>query len=484
MYFHSIPYFCFLPLIVFLCSQLSVEKRWQFITAASLFFYAWHSPHALLFLAAIVVLSFFVGKELQLSDLRARRLFLLWSTFFIFVCIIASAKYLPDSVSGPVLAGGEQIDFLTPIGLSFYTFQAVGYLIDVYRRTTSFQPHFGIHASFICFFPTLLSGPIERADSLIPQIEKPSVEFASERERHLLLFYSGLFKKLVIADALAKFVSPVFQTPEYFNGFSLFLGVALARYMIFADFSGYADMAVASAGFLGIRIRQNFKRPFFATSLIDYWRRWHISLHDWMKDYVFFSLSVTSVGRRLGIYFCLIVSFLFMGVWHDIGPTFLAVGLWHGIFISLDYLTRDSREHLAAEVGLTRFPLLYRISQIGITFIFFVMPPTVFFLSKSLRDVRSIFLNIVQGDWSQTALQNAVSALSGGNPASVRLLIQTLIAVAVVEALHVLQANGGIRNRILRWPIAARATLYIGLFVVLVLYAQTFGERPYVYFQF
>lgn len=472
MYFHSIPYFCFLPLVVFICSQVAVEHRWKLITAASLFFYAWHSPHALLFLAAIVVLSFFVGKELQSSDSRARRLFLLWSTLFIFVCIIASAKYT------------NQADFLAPIGLSFYTFQAVGYLIDVYRRTTNFQPHFGTHASFICFFPTLLSGPIERAGSLLPQLVKPSLEVASERESHLLLFYSGLFKKLVIADALAKFVSPIFQYPEYFNGFSLFLGVALARYMIFADFSGYADMAVASAGLLGVRIRQNFMRPFFATSLIDYWRRWHISLHDWMKDYVFFTLSVTSIGRKLGIYFCLIVSFLFMGVWHDVGPTFLAVGLWHGIFISLDYLTRDYREQLAVKIGLARFPLLYRVCQIGITFVFFVMPPTVFFLSKGLRDAKSIFLNIVQGDWSQTALQNAVSALSGGNPVSIRLLMQTLIAIAVVEALHVLQANGGIRNRILRLPIGARAVLYIGLFVILVLYAQTFGERPYVYFQF
>lgn len=470
MFFHSIPYFCFLPLVVFLMSTIQVADRWKLVTAANLFFYAWHSPIALAFLALVVSISYLAGRELEDRTDRSQRLVLLWLAIASLVLLIAATKYTDN--------------FLVPLGLSFYSFQALGYLIDVYRRTRKFERHFGHHLAFICFFPTLLSGPIERAESLLPQLQNPSDEIARAREKHLLLFYGGLFKKLVIADALVKFVSPLFQYPGYQSGFTLFIGIALARYMIFADFSGYADMAVASAGLLGIRIRQNFMRPFFSTSLIDYWRRWHISLHDWMKDYLFFSLSVTAIGRTLGIYFCLIVSFLFMGAWHDVSLTFLAVGVWHGLFISLDYMTRDSRARVAARFRLDRAPVLYRLIQIFITFTCFVMPPTVFFLAKNMNDAGKIFRRAFEGNWNFAEISNSLVRLSRGNDESVSLLTRTLIAILCVEVLHVVQANGGIRDRVLRLPKVLRAVLYVALFIVLILYGQTFGERPYVYFQF
>ncbi len=476
MYFHSIPYFCFLPLVVFFASKIPISDRWKFITFASLIFYAWHSPTSLLFLALVATVSYVIGRKLEEETARPKRVFLIWSAVTIFVLTIASAKYLPDLVRG-----SATVDFVVPLGLSFYSFQALGYLIDVYRRTRHFEPNFGSHVAFICFFPTLLSGPIERAESLLPQLKNPSDAIAKDRERHLLLFYCGLFKKLVIADALAKFVTPIFQYPEYFKGFTLFLGIALARYMIFADFSGYADMAVASAGLLGIRIRQNFMRPFFATSLIDYWRRWHISLHDWMKDYVFYSLSVTSIGRALGIYFCLFVSFLFMGAWHEIGLTFLAVGVWHGTFICFDYMTRDYRARLASRIGLDRIPVLHRIIQAAVTFVFFIMPPTVFFLAKNINDAATVFRRVFEGEFMSSGF---LMELSFGQDGSLKLLLRTLAAILIVEALHIVQANGGIRDRVLRLPAAARVVLYIALLVILILYGQTFGERPYVYFQF
>lgn len=479
MYFHSIPYFCFLPLVVFLVSKLPSSERWKAITGASLLFYSWYSPSSLIFLFLVVCVSYLVGRELEQEQSKGRRSFILWLSIATFLLLIGVAKYLPTLLQFPESAG-----FIVPLGLSFYTFQAVGYLVDVYRRTRKFEPHFGLHLSFICFFPTLLSGPIERSESLLPQLQQPADLTSREREKNLLLFYGGLFKKLVIADALAKIISVVFQHPEYFTGFTLLLGIALARYMIFADFSGYADMAVASAGLLGIKIRQNFMRPFFATSLIEYWRRWHISLHDWMKDYVFFSLSVSAAGRTLGIYFCLILSFLFMGAWHDIGWNFLAVGLWHGVFISLDYATRDFRQRFARQIGLDSWPILYKVSQILITFVCFVLPPTVFFLAKDLTTADEIFRRVLLGDWSLNQVRLSVSNLVGGSPKALSLLIQTLIAILGVEILHVAQSRGGLRDRILNLPRPLRLVLYVAMFLVLILFGQTFGERPYIYFQF
>lgn len=471
MFFHSIPYLCFLPLVAYAFARTAPADRWKLIVASGLFFYGWLSPFVIPYLALIVVVSYFTGRQLERSE--THRLPLLWSAITLFVLTIGTTKYVLPK------------DLVAPIGLSFYSFQAIGYLIDVYRRNRKFEDHFGTHAAFICFFPTLLSGPIERAETLIPQIANPSADEAKTTERHLLLFYGGLFKKLVIADALYKFVKPLFLYPEYFSGFTLFIGIALARYMIFADFSGYADMAVASAGLLGIKIRQNFMRPFFATSLIEYWRRWHISLHDWMKDYVFFSLSVTSFGRTLGIYFCLVVSFLFMGIWHDVGPTFLAVGLWHGVFISLDYMTRDARERFAKKIGAHHAPITYRIVLIALTFIAFILPPTVFFLSRDLATAETIFRRILEGDWSLDQITNSISLLAGRDPASKNLLLQTLVAILSVEILHTLQACfGSLRDRVLSLPAWTRTILYAVLLGLLIAIGQTFGERPYVYFQF
>lgn len=174
MYFHSIPYLCFLPLVVFMMSRFSAIDRWKVLLASSLFFYAWLSPWALIYLAVVVLISYFTGRRLETAS--SHRLFLLWTAITSFLLTIAASKYfLPKSL-------------LAPIGLSFYSFQAIGYLIDVYRRTRKFENHFGIHAAFICFFPTLLSGPIERAGSLIPQIQQPSEEIASSTERIFFCF--------------------------------------------------------------------------------------------------------------------------------------------------------------------------------------------------------------------------------------------------------------------------------------------------------
>lgn len=475
MLFHSIPFFSFLFLVALLAPRVSPGNRWGFLLGASWLFYAWHSIAALGFLGFVILFSYRIALAIEESKSDTAKAALLWFAIATKVTLIGVAKYfLEDLFPG----------FIVPLGLSFYSFQASGYLIDVYRRQQRAETHLGRYALFVSFFPTVLSGPIERANSLLPQIENPATVSEEAVTSNSLLFYSGLFKKLVVADALAKFVAPVFANPDHFGGPTLFLAVAIARYMIFADFSGYADMAVASAGLIGIRVRQNFRRPFFATSLIDYWRRWHISLHDWMKDYVFFSLSTSGAGRAFGIYFCLIVSFLFMGIWHDVGWTFLAVGLWHGVFISLDYFTRDSRDRFERKIGLTNYPTIQRLLRIAITLVFFVLPPTIFFLSKSIADALKIFSRIFEGDWALNQVSMTLKNLAGTQQGSYQLLVQTLVFVLIIEVLHVLQSKKGIRMRILSLPKPLKLCLYVLLFIVLIVFAQPFGERTYVYFQF
>lgn len=475
MYFHSIPFLCFIPVVAFCAAMVEAEKRWAVLLGASFLFYAWSSPVALLFLAAIIVVAYVAANFLGSSRSVGWKRTILVSTIIVIIGILGLAKYSLKSFIP---------DFVVPLGLSFYSFQALGYLIDVSRGQREVERHFGRHSLFIAFFPTLLSGPVERSSTLLPQLRSPREVSSADVRDNVLLLYSGLFKKLVIADALAHFVSPIFLNPGALSGVALFIGVFLARYMIYADFSGYSDMAVSAAGLVGITVRQNFRRPFFATSLIDYWRRWHVSLHDWMKDYVFFSLAASPFGRLFGVYLCLLVSFLFMGVWHDVGWTFLAVGLWHGIFISLDYWSRDKRLKFAESVGLLNYPLTYKVLCMTITLVFFVLPPTVFFLSKSLAHAGFIFNQIALGGWSYDFIPKVLDQISGYHPSSKQLLIRTLLFLAIIEALHVAQANGGIRARIVKLPVLARWTLYVILFLVLIFFAQPFGERPYVYFQF
>lgn len=237
-------------------------------------------------------------------------------------------------------------NFLLPVGISFYTFQALSYSIDVYRGDIKPIKHFGRYALFVSFFPQLVAGPIERSSHLIPQFDK-KVEFNYERIKSgLLLIGWGIVKKIIIADRVAILVNRVYNNVERYNGSQFVLASIFFAVQIYCDFSAYSDIARGSARVLGFDLMKNFNAPYIATSITDFWKRWHISLTSWFRDYLYIPLGGNRVPKKRWLYNILIV-FLISGLWHGASIMFIIWGLLHGIYQIIEILTKNIRTKLA-----------------------------------------------------------------------------------------------------------------------------------------
>jgi D-alanyl-lipoteichoic acid acyltransferase DltB (MBOAT superfamily) len=237
-----------------------------------------------------------------------------------------------------------EINLILPIGISFYTFMAIGYTVDVYNEDIEAEKNLGIVALFISFFPLILSGPIERAKNLLPQFRSPARPDYSMITQGFKWILWGYFLKLVVADRLNLYVDAIYDNILQHNGTSLLLASFLYPFQVYADLGGYSLIAIGVSSVMGIKVMQNFKRPFFATSMSEFWRRWHISLISWLTDYVYTPLSFTF--RRLGIggiVLALITTFIISGIWHGAKLTYVVWGLMQGAFLSIEALLNNRK---------------------------------------------------------------------------------------------------------------------------------------------
>lgn len=366
MGFDSLHYYLFLYVVVFVCWY------WRpgvgLLLGASLAFYASFDPRHLPLLLALALLAWRGG--LALAGGGKRLLAALLALCF-----------------APLLfwkTGAGTV----PLGLSFFTFHCASYLIDSYRGTLAPERRAARIFLGVSFFPQLIAGPITRAGEQLPQLETLRRPDGATARRALWRIYLGLFKKFAIANTLGAFMLEVFRRPGDYHPVAVAAAVLAGRYYIFADFSGYTDIAIGSARLLGIELPENFRRPFAATSIADYWRRWHITLSLWIRDYLLYPL-VASPFSRLGTYPLVIFTFLALGAWHGLTVNFLLYGLWHGALLSLYDLTRKARTQLWRAAGA----LPPALSAWG-TFLFLVCPPTVLFFtatpSEALRVLAAI----------------------------------------------------------------------------------------------
>jgi D-alanyl-lipoteichoic acid acyltransferase DltB (MBOAT superfamily) len=274
--------------------------------------------------------------------------------------------------------------FLT-VGVSYYTLQAVSYLTDIYLETSEPEPHLGFFALYLGFFPKMLQGPIERADELLPQLKRPFQSNYDNLRSGLLLFAWGLFKKVAVANRLAIYVNAIYGNVHNYKGLTLVIATYMYAIQILADFSGYTDMALGVAQMFNIRLTENFNSPYLATSVIDFWRRWHISFSRWILDYIFKPLQLA--WRSAGIFgtaTALLITFLFSGLWHGAEWTFIVWGLLHGVFIASSVLSKPYVDRLVERTGLHNHPLR-RFIRIAITFNL-VCFAWIFFRANSIAD--------------------------------------------------------------------------------------------------
>jgi len=417
MLFNSIGYLFFLPLTVLFYYLLPDRWRRIFLLAASYFFYLlWRAEFVLVLLGATAVSYFAALKMGEISNKKQRRKYLLL-TIFVNLGMLVFFKYtgfftdIVNQLAG--IAGNKRLvpvySILLPVGISFYTFQTIGYTIDVYRGVIKPEKNAGVYALFVSFFPLVLAGPIERGRHLLHQFHaKQSFDpqlFASG----LRLILWGMFKKLVIADRLALFVQPVFERPALFHGFEVAFAVFLKLMQVYADFSGYTDIAIGSARLLGFRLSPNFNQPFSAQSIAGFWSRWHISLTTWLRDYVYFSLPFKFRGKNVNwrVQLNLLITFILVGFWHGPYWNFIIFGTLHGTYMILANVFKPVMINFNRISGLSDRPRLLKYLNIMATFLL-LFSTGVFFGQHTPADSMTMIRNFADFSDSGAVLMQMV----------------------------------------------------------------------------
>lgn len=374
MLFNSLDFLIFFIIVTTLYFVIPHNKRWILLLISSCYFYMAFVPIYILILGFTIVIDYFAGILIENSEGKRRKLFLILS-LIANIGVLAVFKYhnfLNENLTFLMHGFGlsnpiPYLSIILPIGLSFYTFQAMSYTIEVYRGNQKAERHFGIFSLYIMFYPLLLAGPIERPYNLLPQLRiKQDFEYTRVVEGLRLMLW-GLFKKLVIADRLAIYVNAVYNNYEAHNGTTLILASIFFTFQIYCDFSGYSDMAIGAAKVMGIKLMNNFNRPYFSRSMSEFWKRWHISLSSWFRDYVYITLG----GNRVSIprwYLNLFIVFLISGLWHGANWTYVIWGALNGFYLIFAIISQGFRNKAKRLVGLDKLPWLNHLLEVMITF--------------------------------------------------------------------------------------------------------------------
>lgn len=488
MLFNSFEFFCFFPVVTVLFFLWPVRWRWTLLLTASCAFYMAFIPRYILILAVTIVIDFAAGLWLGRNDLseRVRRVILIVSVvstcavLFIFkyfnffqTNLTALAQAIGWNYSLPAL------NIILPIGLSFHTFQSLSYVIEVYRRHQEPERHFGIYALYVMFYPQLVAGPIERPQNLLHQFRTVQRFDYRRVTDGLKLMLWGLFKKAVIADRLAVAVNQVYGAPTDYIGWPLLVATVFFAFQIYCDFSGYSDIAIGAAQVMGFRLMDNFNRPYFSKSVAEFWKRWHISLSTWFRDYVYIPLG----GNRAKTWrwqFNLFVTFVLSGLWHGANWTFIIWGALNGLYLISSIWTRSWRDRLTHRLRLHRAPTLLKYWRVAATFALTCVA-WVFFRANTLADAWYILTHAFQGIWENGRLVGGYRVFQMGLGRDD--LLVALGAIALMEIVHLLQRHRHIRHMLAERPLWLRWTIYYGLGLAVIFFG-IFGKQQFIYFQF
>jgi alginate O-acetyltransferase complex protein AlgI len=368
MTFTSLPFLLFLPSVFILFSITPSQLRWLLLLVASYFFYAYLKvPYLLFVLAAVTAVSYWCGHKINRAETPYLKKVWLWAGIAVNVSFLVWLKYIPfltenlNFLLGWVSPGFKinNVHHLIAIGVSFFVFQGISYIIDIYLEILEPENHLGYFALSISFFPKLLQGPIERGGGILPQMRRLSPGSWENLRAGANLFVWGMFKKVVVADRLATFVDPVYSNVHAFHGISLIVATYLFALQIYFDFSGYTDMALGIARFFNIRLTQNFNAPYWATSIADFWRRWHISFSSWILDYIFKPIQFSLRDwLRWGTPLALMATFIASGLWHGASWCFVVWGGLHGVYLSFATIFRPQKRKLSKMLGMEKSTIL------------------------------------------------------------------------------------------------------------------------------
>jgi alginate O-acetyltransferase complex protein AlgI len=361
MLFNSLQFVFFFPLVVVVFFATPKRFRWALLLAASYYFYAAWRPEYLVLIFASTVVDYAAGRGMGRFTAPATRKALMLASLVTNLGILFGFKYLSffnESVRAilnqfNIFYGTPAFDILLPVGISFYTFQSLSYTIDVYRGVTPPQRHFGIFALYVSFFPQLVAGPIERSYRLMPQFFQHRGFTPEWVASGLRLMLWGFFMKIVIADRLAIYVNQVYGDPGLYGGTTLLVATYFFAFQIFCDFAGYSAIAIGAARVLGYDLMENFRRPYFASSIREFWGRWHISLSTWFRDYVYIPLGGNRVDATARWYANLLIVFVVSGLWHGAAWTFVVWGALHGTYLIVSLASAQLRDDAWRRIAMS-----------------------------------------------------------------------------------------------------------------------------------
>lgn len=477
MLFNSLSFAIFLPIVFGLYWALPHKFRWIVLLLSSCYFYmSWNVKYIVLilfttiisYMSAIVLERFPRYKRWMLGGTLVSSLGILF-TFKYFNFASESICRICEALSIPVHP--VTLKLMLPVGISFYTFQTLSYVLDVYHGTMKAEHHFGKYAAFVTFFPQLVAGPIERAENLLPQISGKHVFNYGQAVYGMKLITWGMFKKVVIADNFAVYVDLIYNNIRLYRGFSLVAATVMFAFQIYCDFSGYSDIAMGTAKLFGIDLMSNFRSPYFSATIKEFWGRWHISLSTWFRDYIYIPLG----GNRKGTarqYSNLMVTFLASGLWHGANWTFF---MWGGIYGFLQITENILR---IKTDKYRKHGLRWWLSVIGVFIL--VCFCWIFFRAADLRDALYIIGHMLDGAGNvKNYILQGYTDMQMHKTAVVHLFFPLLLLLFFDYASlkrDVLQMTG-------RMPGICRWGLYYAV-VMLIIVLGNFGSSQFVYFQF
>ncbi len=495
MVFNSFSFLVFITVVVLLYYMLPHRFRWVLILTASFVFYMVWNPVLItlllftVFINYIISLRIFFYKNKKGKILQKRLLIL---CIIINFGILFIFKYLPllnqtiayiYKIIGLVYIPPD-FSIILPMGISFYTFQAVGYTIDIYKKKYEPERNFFKFCLFITFFPQLVAGPIERAKDLMPQLFSKKTFKLNNIILGLKFIIFGLFKKVVIADRIAVAVNTVYSSPKNYEGLYFIIATFLFSFQIYCDFCGYSDIAVGCAKLLDINLMQNFKQPYFSKSIKEFWRRWHISLSTWFKDYVYFPLGGNRVSKPRH-YFNLIVTFLVSGIWHGANWTFIIWGGLHGLYQIIESILDNIKRKVLIFLHIDNFKFdFFLINIIKVIFTFLIVSFTyIFFRGNKLEDSYYIVTNLFRGYRSWTTIQYVYDVMNNMGIT----LLELLISFACILFLMLVEffcREDTIHNILMKTNGIFRFLFYFFVSILILSLGVYYNAGEFIYFQF
>ena len=483
MLFNSYEYLFFFPIVSLLYFVIP-RNNWRiiFLLLASYFFYMCWNPVYIVLIFASTVIDFFIGKSIENADSKVQKRKFLSVSLIANLGILLYFKYynfLATNIQiGLSLAGLDlevpQHSFLLPVGISFYTFQTLSYTLDIYYGKLKAENNFLRFALYVSFFPQLVAGPIERSVNLLPQfLSKKEFDYHRVSDGLKLILW-GLFKKIVAADSFALYVDKVYSDPDSFGGGAILMASIFFVFQIYCDFSGYSDIAIGSARVLGFDLMENFKGPLLSRNISELWRRWHISLSSWIRDYLYNPLAFKwrALGDT-GLILSLVITFALVGVWHGANWTFILFGFLHGMAMSYEALSRKFRKRLSKKIP----KVLYATLSVCITFIFWTFT-LLLFRSSSVTEAGLLIGKIfaISNDTMSIDIYPAIYD-------KVQMYLSFCILIFIILT-HFIEYHKNAIEFINPLPKLTRWSIYLVLVLAIINFGEYGEYRQFIYFQF